>query len=459
MVCPQTLVTYMADHCVHKTIVITRIPWQCALSIHEWGLANDPESEHTIRTCLYSMGVAAETVSRCSDYELEQIVESGSYDRLLDGLQFWIELACKREDVNAELTIREEQYGKLWERHRAKLSKLLLLGGHTSSITSISFSADGLRLVSGSRDKTVRVWDLKTGEKVAILQGHTWDVNSVAFSADGSRVISGSDDNTVRVWDLQTRGKVTVFQGHSMPITSVAFSADGSRVVSGSSDSTVRVWDSQTGGNIAVLQGHTDWVNSVVFSADGSRVISGSDDKTVRVWDSQTGENVAVLQGHTDWVNSVAFSTDGSCIVSGSSDNSVRVWDSQTGENVAIFEDHTDSVTSVAFLSDGLHIISHDKNGNPHSWGSKTYLPSCPLPTSTISSSHSPLEFIFHSGWLLCKRANDNCAYRLHPVAENLVPSIPIKLFGSLFAYGTNETIIIVNFSRYTEYIGHISSV
>ncbi|KIJ91722.1 hypothetical protein K443DRAFT_653503, partial [Laccaria amethystina LaAM-08-1] len=109
-------------------------------------------------------------------------------------------------------------------------------------------------------------------------------VRSVAFSQDGSRVVSGSDDNTVRIWNVTTGEVEAELKGHTGSVRSVAFSQDGSQVVSGSDDQSVRIWNVTTGEVEAELKGHTHRVTSVAFSQDGSRVISGSDNKTVRIW-------------------------------------------------------------------------------------------------------------------------------------------------------------------------------
>ena len=159
--------------------------------------------------------------------------------------------------------------------------------------------------MSGSGDKTVRVWDAVSGECVlGPLEGHTSWVSSVSFSGDGSRIVSGFLDKTVRVWDAVS-GECVLgpLEGHTSWVTSVSFSGDGSRIVSGSWDKTVRVWDAVSGECVlGPLEGHTDRVSSVSFSGDGSRIVSGSGDKTVRVWDAVSGECVlGPLEGHTRW--------------------------------------------------------------------------------------------------------------------------------------------------------------
>ncbi|KAE9405675.1 hypothetical protein BT96DRAFT_314240 [Gymnopus androsaceus JB14] len=182
----------------------------------------------------------------------------------------------------------------------------LVLAGHAEFVESVAISSDGKRVVSGSYDKTIRIWNAETGEQVVKpILGHTSWVRSVGFSSDGKRVVSGSDDNTIRIWNAETGEQVVEpILGHTNSVTSVGFSSDGKRVVSGSHDETIRIWNAETGEQVVEpILGHTNSVTSVGFSSDGKRVVSGSHDKTIRIWNAETGEQVVEpILGHTDSV-------------------------------------------------------------------------------------------------------------------------------------------------------------
>jgi hypothetical protein len=243
---------------------------------------------------------------------------------------------------------------------------------HTGEVKSVAFSPDGARVLSGSLDNTVRLWDAATGALLRTFQGHSALVFSVAFSPDGARVLSGSADKTVRLWDAATGALLRTFEGHSDRISSVAFSPDGARVLSGSWDKTVRLWDAATGALLRTFQGHSALVWSVALSPDGARVLSGSWDKTVRLWDAATGALLRTFQGHSALVVSVAFSPDGARVLSGGADKTVRLWDAATGAMLRTFEGHSAWVLSVAFSPDGRRIVSGSTDTTVRIWNAVT---------------------------------------------------------------------------------------
>lgn len=244
--------------------------------------------------------------------------------------------------------------------------------GHGTSVTSVAFSADGTRVASASVDGTVRLWDVETGSELAAFHEHTGPVFGVAISPDGSRIASGGSDRVVRVRDSASGDALGDCSGHSLPVLSVAFSPDGTRIASGSLDQTVRVWDVTSGTEITALSGHTGPVASVAFDPGGTRIASGAFDRTVRVWNIASGTVVNTLTGHTEPVASVAYSPDGTRIASGSNDRTVRLWNADTGAEVRMLEGHVRPVLCVAFSPDGASIASSSEDRKIRLWQAAT---------------------------------------------------------------------------------------
>jgi len=261
---------------------------------------------------------------------------------------------------------------KVWDA--ATGAELMTLRGHEGGINSVAFSQDGKHIVSGSEDKTIKIWDAATGAEVMTLRGHSDEVRGVAFGPDGKRIVSGSFDATIKVWNAANGDELMTIRGHECKIGPVSFSPDGRRIVSGSIDNklkgnqTIKVWDAATGAEVMTLCGHSDWIWSIAFRPDGKRIISSSADDTIMLWDASTGAELMTLRGHKLEVYDVAFSPDGKRIVSGSSDGTIKVWDGSTGAELMSLVGHENEVWSVAFSPDGMHIISSSEDKTIKVW-------------------------------------------------------------------------------------------
>ncbi|HCF27228.1 MAG TPA: hypothetical protein DEV81_08500 [Cyanobacteria bacterium UBA11049] len=271
---------------------------------------------------------------------------------------------------------------------------------HTDRITAVAISPDGQTLVSGSNDKTIKIWQLNTGKLIRSFKGDSGAISSVAISADGNFLAAGSHDtpkSNVKVWNLKTGNLIHTLLGHHKPVNSIAISPDAqilasasnkikiwhlhkgdrlctlwhsytvnsaaispdsSILASGSSDSKIRLWNPLSGELLRTLTGHSDEVKSVAISPDGQTLISGSADTRIKIWRLSTGKLLHTLTGHSAQVNSVAISPDGETLISGSADTSIKIWCLNTAKLKHTLTGHLDAVNSVAISPDGQILIS-----------------------------------------------------------------------------------------------------
>jgi WD40 repeat protein len=290
--------------------------------------------------------------------------------------------------------------------------------GHNGWVTAVAFSPDGRRLVSGSWDRTLKFWEVSTGELLDAVAkndmkevqalafsrdghwlatenssdttslrnpstgqeirtlssdkplgplGSNW-VYSIAFSPDGRWLASALDDKTVRLWDVNTGRKVRDLTGLRRAVVYIAFSPNGRLLATGDDPKNVRIWDPASGEEIYKLTGHKKPIYAVAFSPDSRWLASASADKTVKIWDLAVGHELHTLAGHGNLVTSLAFSPDGRWLVSGSWDKTVKIWDVESGRELQTLSGHDHPVYSVAFDSRGQWLASGGEDGTIKLW-------------------------------------------------------------------------------------------
>jgi WD40 repeat protein len=182
--------------------------------------------------------------------------------------------------------------------------------GHEDEVLDCTLSSNAEIMLSASKDRTLRVWNLETGLCEHILRGHADQVNACAISADDKLALSASTDRTLRLWDLKTGVCLHIFEGHIDKVTDCAFSRDGSFFVSSSYDKTVRIWEVQKNGSFS-LRGHQDRVTCCALSADSKLLLTGSYDKTLRLWNVETRECLEIIEDEIGGITHCALSGDG----------------------------------------------------------------------------------------------------------------------------------------------------
>ena len=286
--------------------------------------------------------------------------------------------------------------------------------GHLGFISSLAITPDGTKVVSGSNDRTIKIWNLTTGQELLTFFPcySTAGLLSWLFflfvkvTPDGTKVIAGSTEGTIEIWDLNIEQELCTLYAHTETLTTVDITPDGEKIVSGSVDETIKVWDLVTGQQLLTLTGHLSFISSLAITPDGEKIVSGSADKTIKVWDLVTGQQLLtfssiypialaithdgtkVVSGgssgiqvwdlaiakelfipsfctHATSVNEIVITPDGNHLISGSQDDTIKIWNIATSPNLFTFSDNTQSVTKLVVTPDGSKIIFVD------CWGDK----------------------------------------------------------------------------------------
>ncbi len=302
------------------------------------------------------------TLDRTSVNRLTEVaalkVERGALESALR-IEIWTTQFARSHGLDGKTrAVAESQFaGTLWQTRWH-----LMLAGHHDAVLSASYSPDGTRVVTASKDRTARIWNSLTGSTLVVLRGHMDRVASAAYSPNGKYIVTASDDGTARVWDAASGQQPAVLSGHRDAVLSAAYSPDGTRIVTASRDFTARVWDAKTGHQILALTGHNFDVESAGYSPDGMRILTASLDQTALIWDAMTGKQIGRLGDDTTPFYSAYYSPDGRQVVT-TTDEGIQTWDAKSGKGIAAFKGTLGKrVRSAMFNPDSTQIVGAGDN-------------------------------------------------------------------------------------------------
>ncbi|KAI9500570.1 platelet-activating factor acetylhydrolase, isoform Ib, alpha subunit A [Coemansia spiralis] len=264
-------------------------------------------------------------------------------------------------------TASEDMTVKVWDSESGDFERTLK--GHTKAVQDLAFDQKGTILVTCSADLTLRVWDSEY-KCVRTLHGHDHCVSAVRFLG-ADKIVSASRDKTVKIWEVATGYCVKTLAGHNDWVRSVDVAADARLLCTASNDQSVRVWDAQSGECKADMRGHENVVEVAKFAPanahpclrklaglppaadqqEGVFIVSGSRDKTLRLWDAMSAQLLHTFVGHDDWVRDFVFHPSGKALISVSDDKTMRVWDLASGRCTKTIEASDHFTTCVDFSS------------------------------------------------------------------------------------------------------------
>eukprot|EP00054_Salpingoeca_dolichothecata_P014621 m.82899 g.82899 ORF g.82899 m.82899 type:complete len:830 (-) comp21086_c0_seq1:117-2606(-) len=241
---------------------------------------------------------------------------------------------------------------KVWSIRTNAPWSVLTLRGHLGTVRCLHLM--GNQLVSGSNDNTIKVWDLADGPGWSrgscrlTITGHSASVR--CLQADSEKIVSGSYDSTLKVWGVRTGQCEHTLRGHDGAVLALQF--DDTHIVSGGMDTQIKIWELKTGTCLSALTGHRGGVTCLHFNWHEGRIFSGALDGDLRFWDIHTGECLDTLdwirsEGHTGVIRQIQ--ADKWRVISASDDKTIKVWNLRTGQRLVTLQCHTDGVTCIQF--------------------------------------------------------------------------------------------------------------
>ncbi|XP_021857190.1 DENN domain and WD repeat-containing protein SCD1 isoform X2 [Spinacia oleracea] len=281
-----------------------------------------------------------------------------------------------------------------------------VLRGHRSAITAlhcvtkrdvwdvVSDREDTGFFISGSTDCTVRIWDpnQRGSELRATLRGHTGAVR--AISSDREKVVSGSDDQSIVIWDKHEFIPLEELKGHEAQISSVRL-LSGDRILSSSHDGTVKMWDARNGSCIATVARCPGSVLCMEYDDTTGILAAAGRDSTVHIWDIRAGKHIHKLLGHTKWIRSIRMVGD--TVITGSDDWTARVWSISRGACDAVLANHGGPVLCVEYSALDEKIITGSDDGSVRFWEYAAYNIEC---TKNMNLHSSILSINAGDQWL-----------------------------------------------------------
>ena len=248
---------------------------------------------------------------------------------------------------------------KVWDLSTAQVAYSLPRQG--GGVNIVAFSADGKSLAAGGIDNKVEIWDLES-KRVRFLTGHSEEITSLVFIESGNKLISASRDKTVRVWNVNSGEAISSFDNLAAEVNALSVSPDGQLLAAANVDKTVRLWKISEPVPIKTFTGHTGQVWTVAFNPSSTVLASGSDDRNVILWDIQSGKDGPQLKGNSDSISGLSFTRDGRFIACSSDDGSITIWDSASASLRATMVSMPGSDDWLVATPDGLF------DGSPESW-------------------------------------------------------------------------------------------
>ena len=266
--------------------------------------------------------------------------------------------------------VRKQTVVQIKPEWHAPWKLMRVISGHLGWVRSIAVEPENQWFATGAGDRTIKIWDLATGNLKLTLTGHISAVRGLAVSPRHPYLFSCGEDKMVKCWDLETNKVIRHYHGHLSGVYTLALHPTLDVLVTGGRDGVARVWDMRTRSNIHVLAGHKGTIADLKCQEVDPQIITASLDSTVRLWDLAAGKSMGALTHHKKGVRALAIHPNEFTFASGST-NSIKQWKCPEGAFMQNFEGHNAVVNTMSVNEDNV-LFSGGDNGSMSFWDWKS---------------------------------------------------------------------------------------
>jgi WD40 repeat protein/serine/threonine protein kinase len=298
---------------------------------------------------------------------VRQLVVSANLRATFDEHEEWFGGVTFSRDDKLLLDSGQDKSIRVWDIATGESVKQML--GHKSPVHHMAFSPDGKVMASTACNEEIRMWTLGQAEPIATLRGHVMCTPCVAFAPDGQTLASCSRDNTVKLWDVKSATVRKTLRGDFKESDSVVLSSDGRFVAAGSRNGLLTIWDAKSGDRLHAIQAYDQRTTCLSLSPD-NRVLATSSSRfgSIRLWNPITGKQIALLETESLANRRVAFSPRGDLLAAGSLEGTIRIWDAMTYRLLTVIDGHNDAIEGLAFNGAGTMLATGSRDRTAKLW-------------------------------------------------------------------------------------------
>jgi WD40 repeat protein len=297
-------------------------------------------------------------------------LQSGMAAEISWGKLGWVRVATITLTPDGRRIIAGTEQGNLlvWDRDGEAGPRRL--GGHSGGITAVAMTPDGRHGLTAATDRIIRVWDLERGRTVRVIDSSADRIRALAIMPDGRRAVSSTSYGPLRVWDLEGTSPPKVLDGYAGAVTALAVTLDGRRVVSTAEDGTLRVWDWNARPAHFPLESHAGSVITVAVTDQGRRAVSVGEDGTLKVWDLAETDSPRTFAGFAGVILAAAISADGRHAFCSMAHGTLDLWDMDVGTITRTLSGFGDLIRALAVTPDGRRLVAAVEDGRIWIWDS-----------------------------------------------------------------------------------------